>query len=77
MVVNTQEEYNKFPDGTIFNLFLEGEEWDNDFCKVEKVVKLGNHLLVLNNHYDFSERDDKGYETKLMYSEQLQDFFKV
>ena len=75
MVVSTQEEYNKFPDRTIFNLFLEGEEWDNNFCKVEKVIKLGNYLLVLNDYYDFSERDDKGYETKLMYSEQLQDFF--
>ena len=77
MVVNTQEEYNKFPNGTIFNLFLEGESWDEEFCKVERVIKVGDHLLVLKEHYNFSENNDKGYETKLIYSEQLQDYFKM
>ena len=34
MKINTKEEYDKIPDGTLLKVFLEGDEW-NEFITSE------------------------------------------
>lgn len=59
MVVNTEKEYNIFPDGTIFRVFLTGDDWDTETGTVEKCVKLGNKLIpIKDGFFYFNEKDD-------------------
>ena len=59
MRIDTIEQYNKYPDGTIFDIFLTGDDWDDDYGAAFKVVKLGDKLYeVKDSYYCFSEKNE-------------------
>ena len=71
MKINTKEEYDKIPEGTLLKVFLEGDEWDDNCGEVFTVIKANNRLeiftVVINRVYhtgffDFNEKDELGYE---------------
>lgn len=41
----TREQVNNLEDGTVLTIFLSGREWDEDFGKAVKVIKVDNRLI--------------------------------
>ena len=78
MKINTKEEYDRIPDGTLLKVFLEGDEWDEDCGEVFTVIKANNRLEVFtvvtktNNRvyhtgfFYFDEKDELGYEFSIV-----------
>lgn len=61
MRIDTIEKYNKYPDGTIFNMFLSGDDWKEEYGSAFKVIKVGDKLYEIKPaYYRFSERNDNG-----------------
>lgn len=60
MLIETKEQYEKIPDGTILRIVLLGDSWRQDTGAVEDCIKLGDKLYEkAYNFYLFSERNDK------------------
>lgn len=59
--VTTQEDFDKYPDGTIFRLLHTGQGWEEDEGKIVKVIKKGDKLRIYvdQGFYYFSDRNDQ------------------
>lgn len=68
MKINTKEEYDKIPDGTLLKVFLEGDEWNDDCGEVSTVIKIGDKLYEYKpgGYYLFNERNEIGYEISIV-----------
>ena len=57
MKIINKEQFNEFPNGTIFKLFLSGVDWDEDFGISPWAIKKNNKLytIKLNDWFDFNE----------------------
>lgn len=57
MKITNKEQFDKLPNGTIFKLFLSGEDWDEDFGNSPWVIKKNNKLytIKLDEWFDFNE----------------------
>jgi hypothetical protein len=73
MIVENIEQYNKFPDGTTFRIYLTGDDWydpSDPICKKREVrcVKIGRKLYPIVDHtfFDFEERVDN-FDPSLNY----------
>jgi hypothetical protein len=56
----TREQVNNLEDGTVLTIFLSGREWDEDFGKAVKVIKVDNRLIkydVICNICDIDSDD--------------------
>ena len=62
----SEKELKEYPDGTIFSIFLSGDEWDEEFGNAYEVLKYKNKLLVLTDWFDM-DINDKGYEIEVAY----------
>lgn len=58
MRINTQEEYDKIPDGTLLKLFFSGSSWGNSFGETISVIKIGDRLYKVADWFQFNERND-------------------
>lgn len=78
MKITNKEQFNKFPNGTIFKLFLSGESWDEEFGDNPWVIKKDNKLYVIekNNWFDFNEcnindgYDNDEYDIEVFYNKE-------
>jgi hypothetical protein len=73
MKITNKEQFNELPNGTIFKLFLSGEEWEEDFGKTPWVIKKDNRLYEINfdNWYDFNDcLLDDGYNVEVIYNKE-------
>lgn len=41
----TRDQVEDLKDGTVLTIFLSGREWDEDFGKAVKVIKVDNRLI--------------------------------
>lgn len=63
----SKEDYANYADGTIFQLFLEGDEWEEDKGEVYRVIKIGDYLYpIAGNHFLFGDKDEEGFEFSLI-----------
>ena len=59
MRIDTIEKYDKYPDGTIFDIFLSGDDWNEDYGSKFEAIKVGDKLYKIKKpYYRFSERND-------------------
>lgn len=58
MRVTTQEQYDKYENGTIFDIYLSGTDWQEDYGKRKRVIKIDDQLFEIGNLYLFSERNE-------------------
>ena len=73
MKITNKEQFEQFPNGTIFKLFLSGEGWDEDFGNNPWVIKKNNKLytIKLNDWFDFNECLIKDqYSVELFYNKE-------
>lgn len=62
MLITTDEEYEKIPDGAILTLVPAGDAW-HDKGKAYKVIKIDDELReITDNFWNFSEKDDIEYD---------------
>lgn len=56
----TRDQVEDLKDGTVLTIFLSGREWDEDFGKAVKVIKVDNRLIkydVICNICDIDSDD--------------------
>ena len=60
MLIETKEQYEEIPDGTVLTVVLLGDGWEDDTGTVNDCLKFGDKLYdTPSSHYLFSERNDK------------------
>lgn len=60
MLIETKEQYEEIPDGTILKVVLLGDDWGEDTGTVDECFKFGDKLCEnTRNYYLFSERNEK------------------
>ncbi len=60
MLIETKEQYEKIPDGTVLKIVLLGDDWEDDTGTVNNCLKFGDKLYIAPlSYYLFSERNDK------------------
>jgi hypothetical protein len=75
----TKEEFKNCPNGTIFTLFLQGDDWDEEIGEIYRVVKLEDKLFVLDDSQGFfniNDMDDKNFEFSLSLDKVQNSLFK-
>ena len=69
MKINSREELDALPDGTIVRVMLTGEDWDDEAGHVEQCVKVGNKMFKYTTYYTaedaFNDRDDDNLEVEI------------
>lgn len=66
----TSMNLKKMPDGAKFKVFLSGGHWDDEFGKVQEVIKLGNRLYNVGDFFDIDDMDKfDGYEFEVALNE--------
>lgn len=69
MLIETKEQYEKIPDGTILKIVLLGDSWGEDTGTVDDCIKLGDKLYEnARNYYLFSERNEKSVKDEDDYT---------
>jgi len=63
-MILTKRQVEGLPDGTVLRVFMAGSKWEEDFAKVQKVVKVQNRLYNIADFFDIDEMedDDPGWE---------------
>ena len=63
-MILTKRQVEGLPDGTVLRVFMAGHDWQEDFGKVKKVIKLKDKLYNVGDFFNIDEIDDedKGYE---------------
>ena len=72
MNIITKEQYDKIPNGAILDVFLVGDEWEDNIGDVETVFKRDDKLRIINEkagYFLFSEKDEPNYEFIIAYKE--------
>lgn len=65
MILNSDQIYD-LPDGTELKAFLSGSYWDEDFGKVENVIKVKDRLWIIEGYHYINElKEDDNYEIEV------------
>jgi len=69
MKINSKEELEALPDGTIVRVILTGEAWDDEAGNVEQCVKVRNKMFKYASYYTaedaFTDKDDDNLEIEV------------
>ena len=51
----TREQIKKLPDGVCFKIFYAGSDWEQDFGRVDNVVKVKDTLYVIKEWHSIDD----------------------
>ena len=69
MILNSDQIYD-LPDGTELKTFLSGSYWDEDFGKVENVIKVKDRLWIVEGYHYINElKENDNYEIEVAIRE--------
>jgi len=58
-MILTKRQVEGLPDGTVLRVFMAGSKWDDDFGRVQKVIKIQNKLYNITDFFDIDEMEEK------------------
>ena len=58
-MVLTRKQVEGLPDGTVLRVFMAGSKWEEDFARVQKVVKIQDRLYNITDFFDIDEMEEK------------------